>query len=93
MPSFTKIYHVANIADLKQRELFLRGEIFENRVLKNSDRKDSITMVLVCNTGDLYGFTPFRSDFIDYVKCDIPVKDVTKVNRVIVIKTNLHKFI
>ena len=67
----------------------MRGEIFENRVLKNSDRKDSRTVVLVCNTGDLYGFTPFRSDFIDYVKCDIPVKDASKVNRVIGMGTTL----
>ena len=36
---------------------------------------------------------PFSSDFIDYVECDIPVKDVTKVNRVIGIGTNLHNFI
>ena len=37
--------------------------------------------------------TPFKSDFIDYVECDIPVKYVTKLNRVVVIRTTLHKFI
>jgi hypothetical protein len=35
--------------------------------------------------GASYGLTPFR-------KCDIPVKDVTKVNKVIGIGTTLHKF-
>ncbi len=32
------------------------------------------------------------SDFIDYVECDIPVWDVTKVNKVIGIGTAIHKF-
>ena len=50
-------------------------------------------MVLVWDTGASYGLTPSRSYFIDYVRCDIPVKDVTKVNRVIGIRTTLHKFI
>jgi hypothetical protein len=40
----------------------------------------------------LFGLTPFRSDFIDYVECDIPVWDVTKVNKVIGIGTTIHKF-
>ena len=49
--------------------------------------------MLVWNTVDSYGLTLFRSDFIDYVKCDIPFKDITKGNRVIGIGTTLHKFI
>ena len=40
-------------------------------------------MMLVWYTGDLYWLIPLRGDFIHYVKCDIPVKDVTKLNRVI----------
>ena len=40
-----------------------------------------------------YELIPFRSDFIDFVKCDIPFKEVTKVNTVIKIITTLHKFI
>ena len=67
-------------------------QILENRVLQNRDSKDPIMMMLVWDTGSLYGLTPFRSDFIDDVKCDIPVKDTTKVNRVIGIGTNLNKF-
>ena len=50
-------------------------------------------MPLVWDTGASYGLTPFRSDFIYYVECDILVKDATKVNMVIGIGTNLHKFI
>jgi len=41
--------------------------------------------------GAFYGLTPFWSDFIDYVKCEIPVRDVTKVNTVVGIGTTLHK--
>ena len=37
--------------------------------------------------------TPFRSDFINYVECDIDVRDVTKVNKVIGVGTTLHKFV
>ena len=50
-------------------------------------------MMLVWDMVASYGLTPFRSDFIDYVECDIPVKDVTKVNRFIGIGTTLHKII
>ena len=49
-------------------------------------------LVLIWDTGTSYGLTPFRSDFIDYVKCEIPVRDVTKVNTVVGIGTTLHKF-
>ena len=42
--------------------------------------------------GASYGLTPFRSDFIDYVKCQIRVRDFTKVNTVVGIGTTLHKF-
>ena len=47
---------------------------------------------LVYDTGASYGLTPFRSDFIDYQPCDIPVKDISKVNRVRGIGTVLYKF-
>jgi hypothetical protein len=36
---------------------------------------------------------PFRSDFIDYVECEIDVCDITKVNKVVGIGTTLHKFV
>ena len=47
---------------------------------------------LVWDTGASFGLTPFRADFIDYVECDIPVKDISKTNRVIGICTTLHRF-
>ena len=37
--------------------------------------------------------TPFRSDFIDYVEADTPVKDVTNVNRVIGIRIEIQNMI
>ncbi len=50
-------------------------------------------MILIWDAGASFGLTPFRNNFIGYVKCDIPVKNVTKVNRVIDIGTTLHKFV
>jgi hypothetical protein len=51
---------------------------------------DPKSLILIWDTGASYGLTPFRSDFIDYVKCEIPVRDVTKVNTVVGIGTTLH---
>ena len=51
------------------------------------------SMPLVWDTGASFGLTPYRSDFMDYVECNIPVKDVSKTNTVIGIGTTLHKFI
>ena len=67
--------------------------MFDNRVPQNSDCKDPRTTILVWYKGASYGLTPFRNDFIDYVKCDLLFLEVTKVNRVIGIGTNLHKLI
>ena len=83
LSSFINIDHVANVADLTQRSNVLRGQILENRVLQNSNRNDPRMMMLVWDMGDSYGLTLFRSYFIDYVKCDIPVKDVTKVELIV----------
>ena len=47
---------------------------------------------MIWGTGASFGLTPFRSNFIDYVEADIPMKDLTKINRVIEIGTTLHKF-
>ena len=49
--------------------------------------------MLVWDAGASYGFTKFRSYFIDYVKCDFLVKDVTKMNRVIGTGTANNRFI
>jgi hypothetical protein len=37
---------------------------------------DPKSLILIWDTGALYGLTPFRSDFINYVECTIPVRDV-----------------
>lgn len=39
-------------------------------------------MPLIWDTGASSGLTPFRSDFLTYEECDIPIKDVSQVNRV-----------
>ncbi len=57
------------------------------------DRLDPKTLILIWDTGASAGLTPFQSDFIDYVKCEIDVRDITKVNKVVGIGTTLHKFV
>ena len=54
---------------------------------------DPKTLMLIWDTGASAGLTPFRSDFIDYVECEIDVRDISKVNKVIGIGTTLHKFV
>ena len=93
LSQFTNLDHAANVEVLLHRLQLLQGQMFENRVLHDCTAKDPRTMMLVWDAGASYGLTPSRSDSIDYVKCDIPVRDVTKVNRVIGIGTTLHKFI
>jgi hypothetical protein len=53
---------------------------------------DPCHLILIWDTGVSFDLTPFLSDFIDYVECDTPVQDVTKVNKVIGIGTTIHKF-
>ena len=48
--------------------------------------------MLIWNLGASFGLTLFRNDLIDYVEADIPVKNVTKINRVIGIGNTIHKF-
>ena len=50
-------------------------------------------LILIWGTGALFGLTPFRIKRVDYIKCYFPVKDVIKVSIVVVIGTNLHKFV
>ena len=58
-----------------------------------STSQDPCTNVIIWDTGASFGLTPFKSDFIYYLKCDTPVKDVTKFNTVIGIGTKIHKFV
>ncbi len=48
---------------------------------------DPKTLILIWDTGGSVGLTPFRSDFINYVECDIDIHDITKVNTIIGIGT------
>ena len=54
---------------------------------------DPKTLILIWDTGASAGLTPFHSDFIDYVECEIEVWDITKVNKVVGIGTTLHRFV
>ncbi len=49
--------------------------------------------LLVYALGASAGLTPFKSEFFDYVKCSIPVRDISKVNEVIGVATTIHKFV
>ncbi len=57
------------------------------------DRLNPKTLILIWDTGASAGLTPFWSDFIDYVVCEIDVCDITKVNKVVGIGTTLHNFV
>ncbi len=59
------------------------GGTNENRISFSTGLQDPKSLILIWDTGASYGLTPFRSDFIDYVTCDILVRDVTKVNTVV----------
>ena len=61
--------------------------------LGSSTSHDPHTNVLIWDTGTSFGLTPFKSEFIYYVKCNTPVKDVTKFNTAIGIGTTIHKFV
>ena len=58
----------------------------------HSKKKDPESTILIWDTGASHGVTPYRSDFIDYVECEIPLQGVTHVNRCRGIGTTLHKF-
>ncbi len=90
LSQFRSIDHEKNISSCIAQVAALRGT-FENHSV-GGVTKDPRTLILIWDTGALFGLTPFCSDFIDYVECDIPVRDVTKVNKVIGIGTTIHKF-
>jgi hypothetical protein len=47
---------------------------------------------LIWDTGATHKLAPFMKDFFHYHPFDIPVKDISKVNRVIGVGTDMHKF-
>ena len=60
-------------------------------MLASGEKYKNITFIW--DTRASFSLTPFRSDFIDYVEVNIPVKDVTKVNRIIVIGEKFQKIV
>ena len=87
--------HEANARKAIAKMNLLSLEARGGRFAKNCgcDSNSVRSTPLIWDTGASYGLTPFRSDFIDYQECDIPVKDITKVNRVIGIGTVMYRFI
>ena len=51
--------------------------------LGSSTSQDPRTTVIIWDTGTSFVLTTSNSDFIDYMKCNTPLKDVTEVNTVI----------
>ena len=64
-----------------------------HKLNKCSNTNGYMDVPLIYDTGASHGLTPFRADFIDYHECDIPVKDISKVNRVRGIGTVMYKMI
>jgi hypothetical protein len=84
LSKFSSINHVNNVTSIAGRVHALRGTYggtYESCCPHKHVPLDPKSLMLIWVMGASYGLTPFRSDFIDYVKCDIPVKDVTKVNK------------
>ncbi len=78
LSQFRSIDHEKNISSCIARVAALRGT-YENHSVGGAT-KDPCTLILIWDTGTSLGLTPFCSDFIDYVECDVLVRDVTKVN-------------
>jgi hypothetical protein len=89
LSQFTSIDHKKNISSCMAQVAALWGT-FENRPVGGGNLYRQ-SLILIWDIGASYGLTPLCSDFIDYVECDIPVRDVTKVNKFIEIGTTLHK--
>jgi hypothetical protein len=90
LSKFKSTDHEKNMSSCIARVATLWGT-FENCLICGG-RLNPRSLILIWDTGASYGLTPFRSDFINFLECDIPVWDVTKVNKVIGIGTMLHKF-
>ncbi len=90
LSKFTSIDHAKSISPCIAQVAALWGT-FEHHP-DGGGKLNPHSLILIWDTGASYGLNLFCSDFIDNVECDIPVRDVTKVNKVIGIGTKLHKF-
>ncbi len=75
LSQFRSVDHEKNISSCIARVAALWGT-FENCSVGGAT-KDPHTLILIWDTGASFGLTPFCSDFIDYVECGNPVRDVT----------------
>jgi hypothetical protein len=85
LSQFRSIDHEKNISSCIAQVAALRGT-FENRLMSGGNL-DLRTLILIWDTGASFELTPVRSDFIDYVECDILMRDGTKLYKVIGIGT------
>ncbi len=95
MSTFSTVDHAKNAQSCVNRVHTLCGTYggtYENQSFFSTGLLDPTSLTLIWDTGVSHGLTPFWNDFIDYIKCEIPVRDATKVNTVIGIGTTLHKF-
>ncbi len=63
----------------------------KDKSIKQESKVDFKHTPLTWDTGATHKLTPFLKDYIHYHPCDIPVKDILKVNRVIRVGTVMHK--
>jgi hypothetical protein len=64
----------------------------KDKSTKHESKVDYKHTRLIWDTGATHGLTSFLKEFIHYHLCDIPVKDISKVNQVIGVGTVMHKF-
>ena len=81
MKYFSPTDHAANAANAVARMNLFCCQINATCALKQSPHTIRDTP-LMYNTGASYGLTPYQADFLEYQTCDIPVKDISKTNRV-----------
>ena len=94
IPSLNYVEHVENVNDMPSGQAtLLRGSILETILHHLGYIKYPRKIVLIWNMEASYGLKLFRSYFIDFMKCGIPVNNVTKISRIIFIVTTIHKFI
>ncbi len=91
-------YHDAAGHAVNQMNAFLLQQTISfglsknDKSIKQESKMDFKHTLLIWDTGATHGLTPFLKDFIHYHPCDISVKDISKVNRVIGVGMVMHKF-
>jgi hypothetical protein len=71
MSTFSTVDHVKNVQSCVNRVNTLHGTYggtYENQSSFSTGLQNPKSLILIWDTSASYGLTPFRSDFIDYVK-------------------------